>query len=79
MTKFVTRGPDSWTPKQSNASWQRERMRGQIVPMIPERKWSIRKLTLGLSPLQITAVIAVFFVTSIGAVGLAWAMRKWNR
>jgi len=34
--------------------------------------------TLNLTPIQITAVIAVFFVTSIGAVGLAWALRKWN-
>lgn len=33
---------------------------------------------IGLAPLQITAVIAVFFVTSIGAVGLAWAFKKWN-
>lgn len=37
-----------------------------------------RLASLGLTPLQITAVIAVFFVTSIGAVGLAWALRKWN-
>jgi len=34
--------------------------------------------TLGLTHLQITAVIAVFFATSIGAAGLAWAFRKWN-
>lgn len=33
----------------------------------------VSRATLGLTPLQITAVIAVFFVTSIGALLLAWA------
>jgi len=36
------------------------------------------RATLNLTHLQITAVIAVFFVTSIGAVGLAYLFRKWN-
>jgi hypothetical protein len=37
-----------------------------------------RLARFGLTPIQITAVIAVFFVTSIGAVGLAYLLRKWN-
>jgi len=40
MTKFVTRGADNWTPKHGNAPWQRERMRGQILPM-PQPKPSL--------------------------------------
>lgn len=27
------RGADNWTPKHGNATWQRERMRGPILPM----------------------------------------------
>lgn len=39
----------------------------------------IKKLLCGLSPAQASAVVAVFFVTLIGALILAWAFRRWNR
>lgn len=36
------------------------------------------KFKTGLSPTQISAVIAIFMVTSIGAFLAAVAMRRWN-
>jgi ABC-type amino acid transport system permease subunit len=38
----------------------------------------VERLTIGLTPSQIVAVVAVFFVTLIGALLLAWALRRWN-
>jgi hypothetical protein len=37
------------------------------------------RFTFGLSPAQIAAVTAVFFVTAIGALLLAIAFRRWNK
>lgn len=36
------------------------------------------KFKTGLSPAQISAVIAIFMVTAIGAFLAAVAMRRWN-
>lgn len=35
-------------------------------------------LKFGLSPAQITAVVGIFMVTSIGAFLAAMALRRWN-
>lgn len=37
-----------------------------------------RSFLLGLTPWQIAAVMAVFVLTLIGALALAWAFRRWN-
>ena len=37
------------------------------------------RITLGLTPPQLAAVGAVFIVTLIGAILLAWALRRYNR
>lgn len=37
------------------------------------------KFKTGLSPAQVSAVLAIFMVTSIGAFLAAVAMRRWNR
>jgi hypothetical protein len=38
----------------------------------------LQKLTLGLHPWQCAAVVAVFFLTLVGAILMAWGFRKWN-
>ena len=38
----------------------------------------IEKITLGLSPWQLVAVVVVLPATSIGALLLAWAFRRMN-
>ena len=38
----------------------------------------IQKLTLGLHPWQSATVVAVFFLTLVGAILVAWGFRKWN-
>lgn len=38
-----------------------------------------RKWTAGLSPIQCSIVVGVFFATSIGAALLVLAMRQWNK
>lgn len=38
----------------------------------------IKRMLCGLTPPQAAAVVAVFFVTLIGALLLAWAFRRWN-
>lgn len=40
---FHTKGPDQWhTPRQT--VWQREKMRGQILPMEAPRRGWLRRL-----------------------------------
>lgn len=41
-------------------------------------KAALAKLIGGLSPMQCAAVVAVFCLTSIGAILLALALRRWN-
>jgi len=43
-----------------------------------ERNKMIQKLTLGLHPWQSATVVAVFFLTLVGAILVAWGFRKWN-
>lgn len=38
----------------------------------------MKRLLFDLSPMQASAVVALFFATSIGALVLAWGFRKWN-
>ncbi len=39
----------------------------------------MKRLLFDLSPMQASAVVALFFATSIGALLLAVAFRRWNK
>lgn len=39
----------------------------------------MKRLTLGLTPTQITLCVGLFMLTSIGAFALAWWFRRRNR
>jgi hypothetical protein len=38
----------------------------------------MKRLTMGLSPAQCAIVLGVFAFTLIGAIAVAFAMRRWN-
>ena len=39
----------------------------------------LHRITLGLTPAQIACCVALFMLTSIGAIALAWWFRRSNR
>jgi hypothetical protein len=79
LRRQSSRRADPYSVTEYGSRAVSETCRSQRNAMMSLRARMQTKLaTLGLTPLQITAVIALFFVTSIGAVGLAYLMRKWN-